>query len=55
VKASPTLLRVHEVPLPEGSVKRGEILEVHTVASAFTRLWAAGRFKTKDVALGIGG
>ncbi|UTT61348.1 type IV pilus assembly protein PilM [Microcella humidisoli] len=54
-KANPTVLRAHEVPLPEGSVKRGEILEVHTVASAFKRLWAAGGFRSKDVALGIGG
>jgi len=54
-KARPTLLRAHEVPLPEGSVKRGEILEVHTVASAFKRLWSAGGFRSKDVALGIGG
>lgn len=54
-KARPTLLRAHEVPLPEGSVKRGEVLEVHTVASAFKRLWAAGGFRTKDVALGVGG
>lgn len=54
-KARPTMLRAHEVPLPEGSVKRGEILEVHTVASAFKRLWAAGGFRSKNVALGIGG
>lgn len=54
-KTNPTVVRAHEVPLPEGSVKRGEILEVHTVASAFKRLWAAGGFRTKDVALGIGG
>lgn len=54
-KARPSLLRAHEVPLPDGSVKRGEILEVHTVASAFKRLWSAGGFRSKDVALGIGG
>lgn len=54
-KAKPVVLRAHEVPLPEGSVKRGEILEVHTLASSFKRLWAAGGFRTKDVALGIGG
>jgi type IV pilus assembly protein PilM len=54
-KARPTILRVHQVPLPEGSVKRGEVLEVHTVASAFKRLWASGGFRSKDVALGIGG
>ena len=54
-KARPTIIRAHEVPLPDGSVKRGEILEVHTVASAFKRLWAGGGFRSKDVALGIGG
>lgn len=54
-KARPTILRTFEVPLPEGSVKRGEVLEVHTVASAFKRLWAAAGFRSKDVALGIGG
>ncbi len=54
-KARPTVVRAHEVPLPDGSVKRGEILEVNTVASAFKRLWAGGGFRSKDVALGIGG
>jgi len=55
LKANPTVIRAFEVPLPEGSVKRGEILEVNTVASAFKRLWAGGGFRSKDVALGIGG
>ena len=54
-KARPTVLRVHEIALPDGSVKRGEVVEVHTVASALKRLWAAGGFRSKDVALGIGG
>lgn len=54
-KARPTVVRAHEVPLPEGSVKRGEILEVHTVASAFKRLWTGGGFRSKNVAMGIGG
>lgn len=54
-KPRPTVVRAHEVPLPEGSVKRGETLEVHTVASAFKRLWAAGGFRSKNVAMGIGG
>ena len=54
-KSRPTVVRAHEVPLPEGSVKRGETLEVHTVASAFKRLWASGGFRSKNVALGIGG
>lgn len=54
-KSKPTILRAHEVPLPDGSVKRGDVLEVNTLASAFKRLWAAGGFRTKNVALGIGG
>jgi type IV pilus assembly protein PilM len=54
-KTKPTVVRTHEVPLPEGSVKRGDVLEVHTLASAFKRLWSAGGFRTKNVALGIGG
>lgn len=54
-KSKPTVLRAHEVPLPEGSVKRGEVLEPHTLASAYRRLWAGGGFKAKNVALGIGG
>ncbi len=43
------------MPLPEGSVRRGEVLEVATVATAIRRLWANGRFGTRDVVLGIGG
>jgi type IV pilus assembly protein PilM len=51
----PTVTRVAEVPLPEGSVRRGEVLEVATVATAIRRLWANGRFGTREVVLGIGG
>lgn len=51
----PTIARYAEVPLPEGSVRRGEVLEVSTVATAIRRLWANGRFTTRDVVLGMGG
>lgn len=54
-KGRPTLVRAHEVPIPDGAVKRGEVVEPHTVASAYRRLWAAGGFKSKEIALGIGG
>jgi type IV pilus assembly protein PilM len=54
-KSKPTVVRFHEVPLPEGSVRRGEVIERETVATALKRLWATGGFKTKDVVLGIGG
>lgn len=51
----PSIVKFAEVPLPEGSVRRGEVLEIATVASAIKRLWANGRFGTKDVVLGMGG
>lgn len=53
-KARPTVVRYHEVPLPAGAAKSGEVLETHTVASALKRLWATGGFKSKDVVLGMG-
>ena len=53
-KAQPTLVRYHEVPLPEGAVSRGEVLEPNTVASALKQLWSSGGFKSKNVVLGMG-
>lgn len=53
-KARPTVLRYHEVPLPSGAAKSGEVLETHTVATALKRLWTEGGFKSKDVVLGMG-
>jgi len=54
-KAKPTVTRYHEVALPEGAVRRGEVVEVNTVVTALRRLWSEGRFSTKDVVMGIGG
>jgi len=54
-KSNPIITRFAEVPLPQGSVRRGEVLEIGTVATAIKRLWANGGFKTKDVVLGMGG
>ena len=53
-KPRPTLLRYHEVLLPEGAVSRGEVLEPNTVADALKHLWSEGGFKSKDVVLGMG-
>ena len=53
-KSRPTVVRVHEVPLPSGSAKSGEVIETHTVASALKRLWTTGGFKSKEVVLGMG-
>lgn len=53
-KARPTVVRFHEVPLPSGAARSGEVLETHTVASALKKLWSAGGFKSKNVVLGMG-
>ena len=53
-KAKPTILRHAEVPLPEGAVSRGEVLEPNTVAGALRELWRKGGFASKKVVLGMG-
>lgn len=52
--ARPTVVRIAEVPTPEGSVSRGEVLEPNTVAGALKELWSVGRFRSRDVVLGMG-
>jgi type IV pilus assembly protein PilM len=54
-KGKPVIIRYHELPLPEGSVRSGEVLEITTVAAVIKKLWAAGGFTSKDVVLGMGG
>jgi type IV pilus assembly protein PilM len=54
-KARPVITRYHEVALPEDSVRRGEVLEISTVADALKTLWATGKFKSRNVVLGMGG
>ena len=53
-KSQPTVVRYHEVPLPPGAVKSGEVVEVHTVAAALKHLWSTAGFGTKKVVLGMG-
>jgi type IV pilus assembly protein PilM len=53
-KPRPTVLRMHEVPLPVGSASRGEVVEPNTVAQALRQLWKQGGFASKKVVLGIG-
>lgn len=53
-KTRATVVRWHEVPLPEGSVKNGEVVEVNTVAAGLKQLWSAAGFTTKRVVLGVG-
>lgn len=53
-KTLPTVMRYYAVPLPEGSVLRGEVQEINTVAEALKRLWSAGGFGSKHVVIGMG-
>lgn len=50
----PTVSRFFSIPLPEGAVKNGEVIEVNTVAAALKQLWSAARFSSKEVVLGVG-
>ncbi|MFJ3379084.1 type IV pilus assembly protein PilM [Curtobacterium sp. NPDC090217] len=50
----PTVVRFAEVPTPAGAVSRGEVLEQNTVAAALKQLWSIGRFRSRDVVLGMG-
>lgn len=52
--AKPRVVRFREVPLPEGAAISGDVVEVHTVATAIRSLWSSGGFKSKDVVLGMG-
>lgn len=53
-KPGPVIQRVAEVPLPVGATKRGEVLEPNTIAASLRELWRVGRFRSKDVVLGMG-
>lgn len=53
-KGVASIERIAEVPLPEGSTQRGEVLETNTIAGVLRQLWSVGKFKSKDVALGMG-
>jgi type IV pilus assembly protein PilM len=50
----PTLVRVAQVRLPEGVVHGGEVRDGHAVGAALTELWQLGKFKNRQVHLGIG-
>jgi type IV pilus assembly protein PilM len=53
-KVGPLVLHAHQVALPEGAVRSGEVLEVNTVSAALRQLWSIGRFTSKNVVLGMG-
>lgn len=52
--SKPVIVRVAEHPVAPGAVSRGEVIEPNTVASALRQLWAVGKFRSRNVVLGMG-
>jgi type IV pilus assembly protein PilM len=50
----PNLLRIAQQPLPPGAVAGGEIRDPGLVADAIRELWHMGKFKSRQVVLGVG-
>ncbi|MEO9103831.1 MAG: type IV pilus assembly protein PilM [Terrimesophilobacter sp.] len=50
----PSVVRFFSMPLPEGAVKNGEVIEVNTVGAALRQLWSTAKFSSKEVVLGVG-
>ena len=50
----PELLRVAQIPMPAGAVANGEVRDVRAVAGALRELWRRGKFRGRDVVLGVG-
>jgi type IV pilus assembly protein PilM len=50
----PTVVRFAEMPLTEGAVARGEVIEQRTVAASLKRLWSTAGFRSKNVVIGMG-
>src|SRR3954464_5578662 len=51
----PTLTRLGQVTLPPGAVVGGEVVDVHAVGAALTKLWEEVGFKGRDVVVGVTG
>lgn len=49
-----SLQRYHEIALPLGAVRDGEVADQGMVSQALTRLWSEGHFDTREVILGVG-
>jgi type IV pilus assembly protein PilM len=49
----PALVRVGQVPLPAGAVANGEVRDPSAVAAALGELWHRGKFRSKEVILGL--
>src|SRR5438093_2410736 len=49
----PRLVRVAQVPMQEGAVGSGEVRDPAAVADALRELWHRGKFRSRDVILGV--
>jgi type IV pilus assembly protein PilM len=49
----PTLVRIGQIPLPLGAMANGEVRESDTVAQAIRELWRKGKFRSKEVIMGV--
>src|SRR5206468_11846661 len=49
----PQLVRVAQVPIPEGAVGSGEVRDQGPVADALRELWKRGRCRSREVILGV--
>lgn len=52
-KTGITLEKFGQVPLPEGAVRDGEVVQPTTVANAIKQLWEHTKFGGKDVIVGV--
>lgn len=50
----PIIKHHFEVALPDGAVRSGEVAEINTVAERLKQMWAAGKFTSRDIILGVG-
>jgi type IV pilus assembly protein PilM len=50
----PVLVRAAQVPLPPGAVENAEVRQPDVVGEALRELWSRGKFKAKQVHLGVG-
>jgi type IV pilus assembly protein PilM len=52
-KDGPIAVGSGQVPLPAGAVQGGGVLDDKVVTAALRQLWSVGKFRTKQVALGV--
>jgi type IV pilus assembly protein PilM len=49
-----SVLRAAQVKVADGAVENGEVRQPEAVADALRELWAVGKFKSKQVVMGVG-